>query len=131
MITLAVTALLAAVPAAAQQAADEITLVYEREVYSYSGENRRDPFLPLTDDNAMGPRFEALALQGVIHSPAGDQSVALISAEGRVYRVRVGDMVGNSRIIEIGPSRVVLAVENFGSMRQEILELPTRGDTNQ
>lgn len=131
MIMLAVAALFAAVPAAAQQGADEITLVYEREVYSYSGENRRDPFLPLTNDNAMGPRFEALALQGVIHSPAGNQSVALISAEGRVYRVRVGDMVGNSRIIEIGPSRVVLAVENFGSMRQEILELPTRGDTNQ
>lgn len=112
------------------QAAENVTLVYDREVYVYNGENRRDPFRPLTDQNEMGPRFESLSLQGIIYSTGRGRSVALISADGRIYRVRVGDMVGSSRIIEIGPVRVVLAVENFGTIRQEILELPTTRGTD-
>lgn len=116
---------------AASQATPELTLVYEREVFTYSGQNRRDPFRPLTDQNEMGPRFEALSLQGIIYSTGRGRSVALISdPDGRIYRVRVGDVVGTSRIIEIGPARVVLAVENFGTTRQEILELPTERGTD-
>lgn len=112
------------------QAAENVKLVYDREVYSYSGENRRDPFRPLTDQNEMGPTFESLSLQGIIYSTGRGRSVALISANGQIFRVRVGDMVGSSRIIEIGPLRVVLAVENFGTIRQEILELPTQRGTD-
>lgn len=114
-----------------QQAQSEITLVYEREVFAYRGESRRDPFRPLTDDNEMGPSFEGLSLQGIIYSTGQGRSVALISdAGGRIYRARAGGMVGNSRIVEIGQTRVVLAVENFGTIRQEILELPTRRGTD-
>lgn len=106
---------------------ENLTLVYEREVYTYNGENRRDPFRPLTDRNEMGPRFESLSLQGIIYSADRGRSVALLAdGEGRIHRVRVGNTVGNSRVIEIGPVRVVLAVENFGTTRQEILELPSR-----
>lgn len=106
---------------------ENLTLVYEREVYTYNGENRRDPFRPLTDRNEMGPRFESLSLQGIIYSAERGRSVALLAdGEGRIHRVRVGNTVGNSRVIEIGPVRVVLAVENFGTTRQEILELPSR-----
>lgn len=130
-------ALLQPSPVAAQQPSGPdqgqpgLTLVYEREVYTYRGQNRRDPFRPLTDADEMGPRFEVLSLRGIIYATGRGRSVALLAdPEGRVYRVRVGDMVGNSRIIEIGPTRVVLAVENFGAIRQEILELPTRGGTD-
>lgn len=106
---------------------EDLTLVYEREVYRYNGENRRDPFRPLTDQNEMGPRFESLSLQGIIYSAERGRSVALLAdGDGRIHRVRVGNTVGNSRVIEIGPVRVVLAVENFGTTRQEILELPSR-----
>lgn len=105
----------------------QITLVYEREVYAYNGGGRRDPFEPLTGENQMGPRFEELSLQGIIYSRAPGQSVALLTAQDRVHRVRVGEVVGNSRVIEIGPTRVVMAVENFGTIRQEILEMPQRG----
>lgn len=109
----------------------QITLVYEREIFSYRGGGRRDPFEPLTDDNEMGPRFEELSLQGIIYSRAG-QSVALLrGGEDRVFRVRVGDVIGNTRVIEISPTRVVMAVENFGSIRQEILEMPQRGGAEQ
>ncbi|MDX1674560.1 MAG: hypothetical protein R3314_07200, partial [Longimicrobiales bacterium] len=44
---------------------DQITLVYEREVFEYRGAERRDPFEPLTQDNQMGPRFQELTLQGI------------------------------------------------------------------
>jgi hypothetical protein len=109
-------------------AASQITLVYEREVYTYRGAGRRDPFRPLTADDEMGPLFEELTLQGIIYATGRGQSVALITdASGRVHRARVGDVVGNSRVIEIGPARVIMAVENFGNIRQEVLELPTRG----
>lgn len=105
----------------------QVTLVYEREVFSYQGGERRDPFQPLTQDNQMGPRFQELSLQGIIFSDVPGQSLAILQAGGgRVLRARVGDVVGNSRIIEISPTRVVMAVENFGTIRQEILELPQR-----
>lgn len=114
-------------PAVQQARADQITLVYEREVYAYTGGARRDPFQPLTDDDQVGPRFEDLALQGIMYSDVRGQSLALLTAGERVFRARVGDVIGNSRVIEIGPRRLVLAVETFGSIRQEILELPPRG----
>lgn len=102
----------------------EITLVYEREVYTYGGSARRDPFAALTGDNDMGPRFESLSLQGIVYATGQGRSVALLSdGSGRVHRVRVGDVVGNSTVVEIGPIRVVMAVENFGTIRQEMLEL--------
>jgi hypothetical protein len=105
----------------------QVTLVYEREIFSYRGGDRRDPFQPLTQDNEMGPRFQELSLQGIIYSDVPGASLAILQAGGgRVMRARVGDVVGNSRVIEISPTRVVMAVENFGTIRQEILELPQR-----
>jgi Tfp pilus assembly protein PilP len=108
--------------------AAQVTLVYEREVFTYRGAGRRDPFRPLTDDEEMGPRFEQLALRGIIYATGRGSSVALLAdGGGRVYRVRVGDVVGNARVVEIGPQRVVMAVETFGTIRQEMLELQRRG----
>jgi Tfp pilus assembly protein PilP len=108
--------------------AAEVTLVYEREVFTYSAAGRRDPFRPLTEDDEMGPRFEQLALRGIIYATGRGQSVALLGdGSGRVYRVREGDVVGNARVVEIGRQRVVLAVETFGTIRREMLELQRRG----
>lgn len=122
-------------PASAQpggaRASAEVTLVYDREVFTYPGADRRDPFLPLTDENEMGPRFESLTLQGIVFSTGPRSSVALLAgSDGRIYRVRVGDVVGNSTVVEIGPLRVVMAVENFGTIRQEMLELPGKQGAN-
>lgn len=114
-----------------RQQSEQITLVYEREIYSYRGGGRRDPFEPLTDDNEMGPRFEELSLQGIIYSRAGRSVALLRGGEDRVFRVRVGDVIGNVRVLEISPTRVVMAVENFGTIRQEILEMPQRGGAEQ
>lgn len=111
--------------------AETLELIYEREVFSYSGGGRRDPFAPLTNENEMGPRFESLSLQGIIYSTVSRNSVALLAdTDGRVHRVRVGDVIGNATVLEIGPLRVVLAVENFGSIRQEMLELQRNQGAN-
>jgi hypothetical protein len=125
-------------PAGAQQPAQEgqvqavpaaeVRLVYEREVFTYRPAGRRDPFRPLTDDDEMGPRFEQLSLRAIIHDTGQRNSLAMLAdGSGRVYRVREGDVLGNARVVEIGPSRVVMAVETFGTLRREMLELPRRG----
>ena len=106
----------------------QVTLVFEREVFSYAGQDRRDPFRPLTQDNQLGPRFEQLTLGAIIYSEVASESLALLRGpDDRVFRARVGDVIGNSRVIEISPTRVVMAVETFGNIRQEILEMPERG----
>lgn len=112
----------------ATRPASEVTLVYEREVFAYAPAGRRDPFRPLTEDDELGPRFEQLVLQGVIYATGQGRSVALLGdGSNRIYRVRVGDIVGNARVLEIAPQRVVLAVETFGTVRRETLELTRRG----
>lgn len=102
----------------------EVRLIYEREVFSYPLSQRRDPFAPPSEERGAGPRFEELSLHGVVFSDQDGGSVALISdASGRMYRVRRGDSVGNSRIADIGANRVMFVVDNFGVVRQDILEL--------
>lgn len=118
-------------PASGQTTAANITLVYDREVFAYRGADRRDPFRPLTNENEMGPLFETLTLQGIIYSTGRGRSIALLAdGSGRIYRVRAGDVIGNSTVVEIGPLRVVMAVENFGNIRQEMLELQRNQGAN-
>src|SRR5690554_4083564 len=106
----------------AQSAAGEIELVFEREVFLYPPTNRRDPFSPLSVSE--GPRFEELTLRGIIYSAQPGRSVALLTGPGnKIYRVRRGETVGNSRVLDVGPRRVLFAVNNFGVVRQEVLEL--------
>jgi len=106
----------------AQGAPGDIDLVFEREVFLYPATHRRDPFSPLSVSE--GPRFEELTLRGIIYSPEPGRSVALLAGPGnKIYRVRRGETVGNSRVLDVGPRRVLFAVNNFGVVRQEVLEL--------
>jgi|GEM_PF-508849 len=112
---------------AQEQAQDTIRLVLEREVFSYPSFQRRNPFSPLTgrDD---GPRFEDLVLLGVIQTGDVGASVALIGTRGgvdggRTYRIRVGERLGNSRVLEIRRQEVVAQVEEFGVTETRILQL--------
>jgi hypothetical protein len=101
----------------------EPTLVFDREVFTYHTQARRDPFTTLVGKAGLGPRFEELTLKGIIYS--GEHSVALLTdaIAKKVYRARKGDVVGNARVVEIGADRVIFAVENFGQYRQEVIEL--------
>jgi hypothetical protein len=129
--------LAAAAPAAAQkqaaQAERRVTpvaertaepkLVFEREIFHYEGRVRRDPFRPLTG-SAEGPLFADLRLHMILFSEdPGGSVVAVSDAMKKQYRLRRGDSVGNATVIDIGPARVVFSVLNFGTRRQEVLDL--------
>lgn len=115
--------------AAAQQTgptvvnAQEPSLIFEREVFTYPGRTRRDPFQPLTGQNA-GPLFEDLRLRIILFSNNPNESlVTLVDASGNSHRLRRGETVGNATIIDIGPTRVIFSIDDFGLRRQEVLEL--------
>ncbi|HEX6559060.1 MAG TPA: hypothetical protein VF021_06340 [Longimicrobiales bacterium] len=102
----------------------EAKLVFDREVFSYSGSGRRDPFKPLVGKESLGPLFEDLKLKVIIYSSDPSRSIVLVEdGAKRLYRLRRGDIVGNSRVVEITPLAVRFAVENFGNMRYQVLEL--------
>jgi hypothetical protein len=115
------------VPVAAPAAqAGEPRLVFDREVFSYAGAGRRDPFRALTAATS-GPLFEDLKLNVILHSPNPAESVVLLSdASRKQYRLRRGDTVGNATVVDIGQTRVVFAVVDFGIRRQEVLDLKAK-----
>jgi type II secretory pathway component PulC len=107
------------------QEQDTVQLVLEREVFNYPAFQRRNPFRPLTGLDE-GPRFEDLVLRGVIQTADAGASVALLahrSDPSRTYRVRVGELLGNSRVLEIRRQEVLMAVEEFGVTENRVLQL--------
>lgn len=113
-------------PTATVIRAGEPVLVFEREVFSYPGRARRDPFRPLTGDE--GPLFEDLRINVILYSPNPGESVVLLSDNtNRVYRVRRGETVGQCcTVVDIGPTRIVFSVVDFGIRRQEVLALKSQ-----
>lgn len=104
----------------------EPKLVFDREIFNYPGAGRRDPFKPLVGKESLGPLFDDLKLKGIIYTGDAKRSIVLVqdgAKPPRLYRLHPGDVVGNSRVIEIKPLAVRFAVENFGLIRYEVLEL--------
>ncbi|MEX0856118.1 MAG: hypothetical protein WD056_00985 [Gemmatimonadota bacterium] len=112
---------------------DTIELVFEREVFTYPQYERRNPFRPLTGEDSAGPRFEDLVLMGRILSSNPASSIALVGAlpagassgqlPSRTFRLRTGDVIGNSRILEIREQAILVEVEEFGLRETRVLEL--------
>lgn len=114
-------------PGGAGARTDTVELIFEREVFEYPTFQRRNPFRPLTGDDA-GPRFEGLVLLGVILSTDGVGSVALLGPRGaaagsRNWRVREGDVLGNMRVLAIRQREIVVEVDEFGVRESRVLEL--------
>ncbi|HET9985554.1 MAG TPA: hypothetical protein VFQ38_18275 [Longimicrobiales bacterium] len=103
----------------------EPKLVFDREVFSYPGEGRRDPYTSIVGQADNGPLFENLSLRGIIYAPATGQSLVLLAdtTAKKVYRARRGDVLGNARLLDVSQTRVIFSVDNFGVVRQETLEL--------
>jgi hypothetical protein len=116
-----------ATPPATIVQADEPQLVFEREVYTYPGRARRDPFMPLTGQNA-GIMFSDLKLHMILFDDDPRRSIVAVSdAANKQYRLRRGDTVGNSTVVDIGRTRVVFSVNDFGIRRQQVLEMKPTG----
>lgn len=116
-------------------------LVFEREVFTYPTFARRNPFMPLTGSNQGGPRFEALRLLGIIHSDDPRASTAMIGTStveisedgtsvtvvtGQSWYLKMGQSIGNIRVVEIRRDQVVVEVEEFGLTEQKIMQLQIR-----
>jgi len=120
---------------------DSTALVFDREVFGYPTFERRNPFVRVVSGSEGGPRYEELQLIGVIFSPNPAVSVAVFGPRGagpeaagggqqagRTFRARLGDQLGNVRILEIQLTRVVVEVEEFGLTEQRIMELQRTGE---
>jgi hypothetical protein len=120
-----------AVPADSAAAAQDTTanrtgLV--REVFSYRS-GGRDPFRSLLTSGDVRPLLEDLRLTTVVYDPRYPaRSVAVLRdvSVNKRYDVRVDDELGRMRVVEIRPTEVVLAVDEFGTERQVTLALPKK-----
>ena len=102
-------------------------LSFDREVFSYSGEGRKDPYAPLTGTDAIGPLFEDLSLHGILYSNDPKLSVVLIyDGAKRPYRLHVGDVIGNARLSSVTKTQVKFLVQSYGMIREEVMNLAPR-----
>lgn len=94
---------------------------------AYVSDGRRDPFLPLTGIYASqedgAPRLEQLELTGIFMGAPGNSLVVLEDHTRRGHFVRVGESLGNARLLEILPDAAVFEVDGYGILRRDTLRL--------
>lgn len=97
---------------------------------SYDAAGRRDPFVPLTTElgETEGPRFDSLTLTGVFLGTPGNSLVVLEDPARRGHFLRVGQSIGNARLIEIRPQSAVFQITEYGTTRRKVLELERTGE---
>lgn len=119
----------AAAPAlnAAQQAQLRTPTIM-REVYSYSTEGRRDPFVSLLSSSDLRPTVGDLRLTSILYDENGSNSIAMMRdlVDDTQYRVVTGQTLGRMRVALIKRKVVIFTIEEFGQNRQDSLVL---GDT--
>jgi hypothetical protein len=111
----------------AQKARD---LELSRETFAYSGA-ARDPFNSLLNMAKNGPELADLQLVGIyqnLRAPSGSIAVFREKDGGKRHKLRAGDQVGRSRLVQIRERDVVFTIEDFGFERQETLSLRKQED---
>jgi hypothetical protein len=106
------------------QRAREIDVL--RETFAYAG-GTRDPFASLINSNKIGPELADLDLVGVyldLRTPSNNVIVMREKgADGKRHKMRVGDQLGRSRLVQIRARDAVFMIADFGYERQETLSL--------
>lgn len=111
----------------AMQSGGKGTVTFYREVFTYSAEGRRDPFLSLMATGEIRPLLADLALIGSLYNPAGGSVAVLVDAStGETYRVKVGQVLGRMKVVRIGAKDITLNIDEFGYSRQETLVMSPR-----
>jgi hypothetical protein len=111
----------------AQKARD---LELSRETFAYSGA-ARDPFNSLLNMAKNGPELADLQLVGIyqnLRAHSGSIAVFREKSGGKRHKLRAGDQVGRSRLVQIRERDVVFTIEDFGFERQETLSLRKQED---
>jgi hypothetical protein len=101
-----------------------------RETFAYSGSSR-DPFNSLLNMAKNGPEVADLQLVGIyqnLRSPTGSVAVFREKDGGKRHKLRAGDQLGRSRLVQIRERDVVFMIEDFGFERQETLSLRKQED---
>jgi hypothetical protein len=124
------------VPTATQDAAwaDSVRKAKEmemsRETFAYSG-SARDPFNSLLNMAKSGPELADLQLVGIyqnLRSPSGSVAVFREKDGGKRHKLRTGDQLGRSKLVQIRGRDVVFTIEDFGFERQDTLSLRKQED---
>jgi hypothetical protein len=106
------------------QRAREIDVL--RETFAYAG-GTRDPFNSLINQGKNGPEISDLDLVGVyldLRTPSNNVVVLREKrADGKRHKMRVGDQLGRSRLMQIRARDAVFTIQDFGFDRQETLSL--------
>jgi hypothetical protein len=120
-------------------------LVFEREVFTYPGVGRRNPFAPLAGTE-QGPRFDQLRLMGIMYDAndpsasmamigtstvqtSADSTQVTVSPRGQAWYLKVGQAVGSIRVVEIRQDAVVVEVEQFGITERKVMRMESPGGT--
>lgn len=101
-----------------------------RETFAYSG-STRDPFNSLLNMAKSGPEVADLQLVGIyqnLRSPSASVAVFREKDGGKRHKLRAGDQLGRSRLVQIRERDVVFMIEDFGFERQETLSLRKQED---
>ena len=105
-------------------------LEVSRETFAYSG-SIRDPFNSLLNMAKAGPELSDLQLVGIYQNlqvPSGSVAVFREKDGGKRHKLRAGDQLGRSRVMQIRDRDVVFMIEDFGFERQETLSLRKQED---
>jgi hypothetical protein len=115
-------------PADSAQKGNEMDM--SRETFAYSGA-ARDPFNSLLNMAKAGPELADLQLVGIyqnLRAPTASIAVFREKDGGKRHKLRAGDQVGRSRLVQIRERDVVFMIEDFGFERQETLSLRKQED---
>jgi hypothetical protein len=106
------------------QRAREIEVM--RETFAYAG-GTRDPFASLFTKEPSGSEIGNLDLVGVyldLRTPSNNVVVLREKGtDGKRHKMRVGDQLGRSRLVQIRARDAVFTIADFGYERQETLSL--------
>ena len=106
------------------QRAREIEVM--RETFAYAG-GTRDPFASLITKDDSGIEIGNLDLVGVyldLRTPSNNVIVLREKGtDGKRHKMRVGDQLGRSRLVQIRARDAVFMIADFGYERQETLSL--------
>lgn len=107
-----------------EQPANEIEVM--RETFAYAG-STRDPFVSLINNDNSSIEIGNLDLVGVyldLRTPANNVVVLREKGgSGKRHKMRVGDQLGRSRLVQIRARDAVFMIADFGFERQETLSL--------
>lgn len=95
-----------------------------REVFSYDGAGRRDPFLSLLTTADLRPTLSDLKLlMTVVDEPGRSVALLMDSHAKKQQSVRVGTKLGRMRVTSIRADAVIFTIEEFGMNRRDSLLL--------